>query len=82
MTSAKITKLLGWCIVLNFALLLWWVLWLLLAHDLVYQVQKTVINISIQQMDTIHYSAMAFYKILILVFNVIPYLALKIVEKD
>ena len=82
MNSAKLTKILGWCIILNFAFLLWWVLWMFLAHDLVYQVQKVVIDIPIQEMDTIHYGAMAFYKILILVFNVTPYLALKIAEKN
>lgn len=50
------------------------------AHDLVYQVQSAVIDISMDEMDVIHYSAMAFHKLLIIVFNVVPYLALKITK--
>jgi hypothetical protein len=82
MTTSEVTKILGWCIVLNFALLLWWVLWMILAHEWVYQLQSLVVDISIQQMNVIHYGAMAFYKILIIVFNVIPYLAMKVVHKN
>ena len=82
MDIKKITSVLGWSIILNFALLLWWVLWMIFAHDWVYQTQSMVVDISVQQMDVIHYGAMAFYKILILVFNVIPYLAIKIVDKN
>jgi TRAP-type C4-dicarboxylate transport system permease small subunit len=80
MEIKKITSILGWCIILNVALLLWWALWMLFAHDLVYNVQSAVLDISVEQMDVIHYGAMAFHKILIIVFNVIPYLALKIIK--
>ena len=78
MTTEKLTKFFGWCTVLNMALLLWWAVWMIFASDFVYQVQTLVIDISKEQMNVVHYSAMAFHKILIIVFNVIPYLVLKI----
>jgi len=79
MVIEKIRSVLGWCIVLNIGLLLWWVLWMIFAHDWVYQVQSLVVDISVEEMDIIHYSAMAFHKLLIIVFNVVPYIALRIV---
>ena len=80
MTLEKIRAILGWCTILNMGLLLWWVLWMMLAHDLVYQIQSAVVDISIETMDIIHYAAMAVYKLLILVFNVAPYFALRLAK--
>jgi len=80
MTLEKIRSILGWCAILNIGLLLWWVLWMFLAHDLVYQIQSTVIDVSVETMDIIHYSAIAFYKLLIIVFNVVPYFALRLAK--
>ncbi len=80
MTLEKIRVILGWCTILNMSLLLWWVLWIFLAHDLVYQIQSAVIDISVETMDIIHYSGMALYKLLIIVLNVVPYLALRLAK--
>ena len=80
MTLETIRKVLGWSAIINMGLLLWWVLWMVFAHDWVYQVQSAVIDISMETMDIIHYSGMAFHKLLIIVFNIAPYLALRIVR--
>jgi hypothetical protein len=70
---------LGWCTVINFGLLLWWALFILLAHDLVYRLHSRWFKLSVEQFDAIHYTGMAFFKIMVLLFNLAPYIALRIV---
>ena len=74
-----ILGVLGWCAVINIGLLLWWWLWFMLAHDWVYRIHTKWFNIPVGKFDVIHYSGMAIFKILIFVFNIVPYLALRIV---
>jgi hypothetical protein len=70
---------LGWCTVINFGLLLWWALFILLVHDLVYRLHSRWFKLSVEQFDAIHYTGMAFFKIMVLLFNLAPYIALRIV---
>lgn len=79
MTVEIIRDVLAWCSVINIGLLLFWLLWLTLAHDLVYRVHGKFLKLSVEKFDAIHYAGMAFFKICIFVFNIVPYLALRIV---
>jgi hypothetical protein len=54
-------------------------LWLTLAHDFVYRLHGKFLQLSVERFDAIHYAGMAFFKMSIFVFNVVPYLALRIV---
>ena len=78
MTVDIIRDVLAWCTVINFALLLWWFMFFSLARDWVYRVHTRWFRISEEKFDTIHYAGMAFFKICIFVFNLVPYLALRI----
>ncbi|MCK5092760.1 MAG: hypothetical protein KAR30_09560 [Gammaproteobacteria bacterium] len=78
--TVEITRdVLGWCSVINMGLLLWWFLFFTLAHDLVYRIHGKWFNLSVDRFDSIHYAGMAFFKISIILFNIVPYLALRIV---
>lgn len=79
MTTELLRSTLGWCTVINFGLLLWWALFILLAHDWVYRMHSRWIKLSVEQFDAIHYAGMAFFKIIVFVFNLAPYIALWIV---
>jgi hypothetical protein len=79
MTVDILLGVLGWSAVINIGLLLWWSLWILFAHDFVYRMHSKWFKISVEKFDAIHYAGMAFYKITIIVFNVVPYLALRII---
>ncbi len=79
MTVEIIRDVLAWCSVINIGLLLFWLLWLTLAHDFVYRVHGKFLKLSEERFDAIHYAGMAFFKICIFVFNIVPYLALRIV---
>jgi len=81
MTFETIRSVLAWCTVINFGILIFWWLFLALAHDWTYRFQTNIsrLNIPKEKFDAIHYSAMAFFKISIIVFNLVPYLAMRIV---
>jgi hypothetical protein len=79
MTLEVIRDALGWCIVINWIALLWWLLFFIFAHDWMYRFHSKWFKISVEKFDAIHYGGMAFYKIAIFLFNLVPYLALRIV---
>jgi len=80
MTIEFLQALLGWCLLLNVGLLLGWVLFFWLAHDFVYRVHGKMFKLSVETFDAIHYGGMAIFKIGIFLFNLIPYLALLIIQ--
>ena len=79
MTLEIIRDMLGWCIVMNWIALAWWLIFFIMAHDWMYRIHGKWFNIPVEKFDAIHYSGMAIFKIAILVFNLVPYLALRIV---
>ena len=79
MTVEILRDFLAWCSVINIGLLLFWVLWLMLLHDFVYRIHGKWFKMSVERFDAIHYAGIAFFKICIIVFKIVPYLALRIV---
>jgi len=80
MTLQEWRGLLAWSAVLNMGILLWWFLFLTLAHDWVYRWHTKFIPVPVEQFNTIHYAGMTFYKICIFTFFIVPYLALRILS--
>lgn len=78
MSVELVREVLGWCSLINLGLLLWWFLFLSLAHDWTYRVHSRWFKLSPERFDAIHYAGMAFFKIAVIVFNLVPYLALRI----
>ena len=79
MTVEVITAVLGWTTLINFALLAWWILFLIFAHDWTHQLHAKWFRLSSEQFDAIHYSLMGVFKMGVILFNLVPYLALRIV---
>lgn len=79
MSIDLLIQFLGWSAVINICLLLWWVLFITFAHDWTYRMHTNWLYLSTERFDAIHYSGIAFYKISIILFNVAPYLALRII---
>ena len=79
MTLEIIRGMLAWCTVINWGLLLVWLIIFIGAHDWMYRLHSKWFNISVEKFDGIHYSGMAFFKTAVLLFNLVPYLALRIV---
>ena len=68
-----------WCTVINYGVLLCWLLVFILAHDWMLRLHGRWFRMPVEQFDTIHYAAMAIYKLGILLLNLVPYVALLIV---
>jgi len=79
MTIETIRAALGWCSIINMGLLMWWFLIITLAHDWVYHFHGKWFKLSVAKFDEIHYAGIAFFKIAIFFFNIVPYFALRIV---
>ena len=70
-----------WSAIINTGLLLYWVLIIMFASDFVYSFHSKWFKLSRDKFDAIHYSGIAFFKICIFVFNIVPFIALCIVGK-
>ena len=79
MTLEAIRSALAWCTLINWGLMLWWFLFFTFAHDLMYRIHSKWFKIPVEKFDALHYAGIAFFKILVFVFNLLPYLALRIV---
>ena len=79
MTVEVIRSALAWCTLINWGLLLVWFLFFMLGHDWMYRTHSKWYQLSVEQFDKLHYGAMALFKIGIILFNLVPYLALRIV---
>lgn len=79
MTIEVVRGVLAWSAVINFGLLLWWFLFFRLAHDWTYRFHGKWFKLTTEQFDALHYGGMAVFKLGILLFNLVPYLALRIV---
>jgi hypothetical protein len=78
MRVETLRSMLAWCTLLNYAILLVWFFVLMFARGWVFRLHIQWFKLSEEKFDTLHYQAMAVYKIFILVFNLTPYLALRI----
>lgn len=70
-------SVLFWCTVLNYAVLSIWFLVFVVAHDRIHRLHGVWFQLSVERFDAIHYAGMSVYKIGVLLFNLVPYLALR-----
>jgi len=78
-THAASTFLLA-CAAFNYVVLLIWFAAFTLAHGWMLRLHRRWFQLSDAQFDSIHYLGMALYKLAILFFNLVPYLALQLVS--
>ena len=75
----EITRIVAWMTLINLVLLVSWLLMFIIAHDWIYILHRRWFTISVERFDAIHYSGMALFKSLFTLFNLAPYIALRIV---
>ncbi|MHC4737473.1 MAG: DUF6868 family protein [Planctomycetota bacterium] len=68
-----------WCTILNVALLLLSSLFCVCAGDWVYQIHSKLFSIPREAFNVAIFSFIALYKMLFIVLNLIPYIALRII---
>jgi len=75
-----LTTFFMWCTIMNGTLLVLWTIILILAPDLLYRTQSKWFPISRETFNVVIYSFLGLFKIVFLIFNVVPYVALLIVR--
>ncbi len=79
MTMDTVRGALLWCAVINYGILLLWFLVFVLAHDGLHRLHSRWFRLSAEHFDALHYAGMSVYKIGILLLNLVPYIALRLV---
>src|SRR5262245_6393708 len=82
MSIAIVRKVLLWCAVINYGVLLVWWLCFLFAHDWIHGWHSRWFHLSVEQFDALHYAGMALYKMGILLFNLVPSIALTLLDEQ
>ena len=79
MTAETLRAMLAWCSLINIVLLVLWFLSFILAHDWMYRMHNKWFKMPVETFNSIHYGSMAFFKLGIFLFNLVPYLVLRII---
>ena len=79
MDIPTLTRFFMWCTIINLGLMVYWMLFCVLAPDLVYRVQSKFFPLPRETFNAIIYSFLGLFKIFFIIFNLVPYLALLII---
>ena len=80
MNIEALTLFFMWCTIINGSIMSFWISICLLAPDLVYRTQNRWFPLPRATFDVIIYSFIGLFKIIFLVFNVVPYVTLLIIS--
>ncbi len=78
MDIAQITTFLGWCTLINSIILALTALVIFFCLDFITSLQSRLSGVSIEKLPELYFAYMGNYKIAIIVFNLVPYAALKL----
>ena len=81
MSATFVQDFLLWCLIINYGAMLLWFLVFRFAHKGLFKLHSRWFHLSEEHFDAIHYGGMAVYKIGILLFNLVPYVALLIIGR-
>ena len=79
MDIQTLTHFFMWCSIINGGFLLIWFAFCVLAPNLVYRIQNWWFPMPRETFNVVIYSFMGLFKLFVLIFNLVPYLALLIV---
>ena len=79
MDIETLTTFFMWCTILNGAMLVLWAVMCRLAMDWVYSMHSKWFKISREAFNVAMYSLLGFFKIVFIIFNVVPYVVLLII---
>lgn len=79
MSIEAIRNFLLWCTVINYGVLLVWFLFFVFAHEWMLHFHGRWFRLSREQFDALHYAGMMILKIGTILFNLVPYVVLRII---
>jgi hypothetical protein len=80
MTMDAARMFLLWCTIINYGVLLLWFAVFVFGHDWIQRVHGRWFHLSHEQFDVMHYAGMSVFKIGILLFNLVPFIALSVLH--
>lgn len=80
MSTEKLQTFLGWCTTINFGLLFIGIVQITLIADWASELHSQMFGIDPQFARQTYFLYLAFYKLAIIIFNLMPYLALRIMS--
>jgi len=78
MTIEVTRNVLLWCTVINYGVLLAWFLAFVFAHEGIQRIHGRWFHLSHDQFDVLHYAGMSIFKLGIILFNLVPFVALSV----
>ena len=77
MTAETIRTFLGWCSVINIGLLMLSSIFIIVIRETISRIHGKMFNLDEKYLSQAYFQFLAQYKIAIIVFNIVPYFALK-----
>jgi hypothetical protein len=75
-----VTAFLGWCTVINFGILIAAALAIVAMRGAIGNIHSSMFKLGETELSSAYFQYLANYKILVIVFNLVPYLALRIIS--
>ena len=76
MTFAQARSMLLWCAIVNYTMLITWFLMMVLPHEWLYRLWGRWFRLTREQFDAVNFAGIVFYKVLIILFNLVPFIVL------
>ncbi|MGI9436522.1 MAG: DUF6868 family protein [Geminicoccaceae bacterium] len=80
MTVEQLTGFFGWCSLINIIVIVVAAFGLMLTRDWVLKIHAGMFGVDEAELPSIYFKYLAYYKIAFFVFNLVPYLALRIIQ--
>lgn len=80
MDLATLTSFFQWCTFISVGLLIFWTVIMIAMPDLVYRMHSKMFPMARETFNVVIYSFLGLFKIFVIVFNIIPYVALRILS--
>jgi len=77
-TISELTEFLGWSSVINICLLIATTLAVILMRESITKLHEKMFGIDAKELPILYFQYIAQYKLAIIIFNIVPYIALKI----
>jgi hypothetical protein len=78
MTIDTLTTFLGWCSVINIGVLLFSTLMMIVVRDFAIKLHSSLFGVNPEELPIIYLQYLGNYKIAIIILNIVPYIALKV----
>ena len=75
-----LTAFFGWCSVINMGLLIFSTILLIVLKDPISSVHSRLMGLDKEKLPSLYMHYLAYYKIAIIMFNLTPYFALKLID--